>query len=878
MYKISLLFLILILIIPFAVSETELNLNLSSNQISENQQFDGTLEINLGDNMAIGTPIYFYINDELKYAATLKEAIKGLQNIKTIKESYKETGDSFQAVNYNFEKEGKLISSAIKFDAPANSIKYSNPISFNIQGMLISNSYPDSVYIDINNDGNIDYTYKGPLINKFEDLNKSNLAGKTQPENYASIKAQGASTYCVETTAKPSTNYKIFTITRKGKDWLETLPLKATISNNILKVPDCGLEENECCILSQPSQAGSEISCSLQKTIESERKVYICLFLTDGSSDQLPYDIGYFKDVSINKSFINGKQTDKNFFIYAQRQLFNTTLSSEVKVEKDASELKKIIGNTTSDLIPISIYSKSKGVVKISNLNFQYETDVPISMNTFNSLEYNSEMVSKEDKISIPLTQFADLTTEKISENNEIYVSFDDINSNKEIFDVIEGHFLLIQRTADTGYLGQIIEFLGKSSGNISTYLWDFGDNTNSTDKFVKHSYSKEGEYIVTLTTKDDKNIITKTSIKIKILSLKDSVNFLVQDTKTKLDKLSLDIESSSVETKEILSYLGITNQIQNLNTNLTLINNSLVLSLSSQNLSELDSKLVSIKEELDGIRSKLITDFTISTISFIPRAFDILQIPSQELLGFDGQNFQEKVLKYQETASVSGSIYLIDLDYLISSEKLTLVKKSASGDGTYYEVIPQGLAVKNIITQTYKAVSPNSLYQFSSPTFVYIFDGDVAETVLQQSATIIIPKDISSIKLESNKNIELKEICGDNICDIKSETSETCPEDCTKSKPWWVLILVILILAGGLFAIYYFKDKLFVVRSKPVALKLFNNEQDYQSIKKYIESSLRKGFTDMQIDLALKKQGWKENQIAYVLSEVKDRQRMFKK
>lgn len=54
---------------------------------------------------------------------------------------------------------------------------------------------------------------------------------------------------------------------------------------------------------------------------------------------------------------------------------------------------------------------------------------------------------------------------------------------------------------------GMIIEFEDQSwdvDGSIMSWLWDFGDNTNSTEKNPIHTFAKTDTYMVTLTVTDD--------------------------------------------------------------------------------------------------------------------------------------------------------------------------------------------------------------------------------------------------------------------------------------------------------------------------------------------------------------------------------------
>ncbi len=48
--------------------------------------------------------------------------------------------------------------------------------------------------------------------------------------------------------------------------------------------------------------------------------------------------------------------------------------------------------------------------------------------------------------------------------------------------------------------VGIPIEFSSSCTLNASSYHWDFGDEKTSTDPYPSHTYSKGGDYAVTLT------------------------------------------------------------------------------------------------------------------------------------------------------------------------------------------------------------------------------------------------------------------------------------------------------------------------------------------------------------------------------------------
>jgi len=55
------------------------------------------------------------------------------------------------------------------------------------------------------------------------------------------------------------------------------------------------------------------------------------------------------------------------------------------------------------------------------------------------------------------------------------------------------------------------VKFTDKSSGNPTTYAWDFGDGTKSSEKNPSHTYNKTGTYTVSLTVSNEFSSDTKT-------------------------------------------------------------------------------------------------------------------------------------------------------------------------------------------------------------------------------------------------------------------------------------------------------------------------------------------------------------------------------
>ncbi|WP_162558723.1 PKD domain-containing protein [Robertkochia solimangrovi] len=55
------------------------------------------------------------------------------------------------------------------------------------------------------------------------------------------------------------------------------------------------------------------------------------------------------------------------------------------------------------------------------------------------------------------------------------------------------------------------------STGNITEYLWDFGDGSSATTETANHTYTEAGTYTVTLTVKDETEAIATDTVTIKV-------------------------------------------------------------------------------------------------------------------------------------------------------------------------------------------------------------------------------------------------------------------------------------------------------------------------------------------------------------------------
>jgi KaiC/GvpD/RAD55 family RecA-like ATPase/PKD repeat protein len=104
-------------------------------------------------------------------------------------------------------------------------------------------------------------------------------------------------------------------------------------------------------------------------------------------------------------------------------------------------------------------------------------------------------------------------------------------------------------RTVETG---TFVQFNASNSydpnGTITTYFWDFGDQTNATGVVVSHKYVQYGNYTVTLTVTDNDGSSNSTSINEAIVNSSTIASFTILPTQPSLGDLITFNASSSYD------------------------------------------------------------------------------------------------------------------------------------------------------------------------------------------------------------------------------------------------------------------------------------------------------------------------------------------
>ena len=103
----------------------------------------------------------------------------------------------------------------------------------------------------------------------------------------------------------------------------------------------------------------------------------------------------------------------------------------------------------------------------------------------------------------------------------------------------------------EEAFVGESIQFINNSTGDIESYYWDFGDGETSSEKNASHTYFSPGNYIVYLSVSNQQNSDDK---KINIIIHEPlKADFFVSSTVVKTQE---KIQFTSNSTGNISSYL----------------------------------------------------------------------------------------------------------------------------------------------------------------------------------------------------------------------------------------------------------------------------------------------------------------------------------
>ena len=857
--------LVLVLLLANIASASFLDINLTKDKVGFNQAFDGIVRFNFTEPVLKDSKLIFHVNS-ISYETPILELLD--DDYELLQAEYKKTGENLNTVNVDFSKQEKKVILGFDFsgrDRTAGKVSISS-IQFDIKGEQLNGNKPSDVSIDIGNDDVKDYKYQGNTFLGYEPTNRSYLSDNT-PDG--SVFIRGSDVFCENVILNSSKKYKLKANVQR---LVNDATLNLSITKDVLNYkPDCSTEK--CCEIKTFTGAQQEASCEIEKAIAEDGIYSICAYTTGEE-----YTKNYFKlatdlDDKIISGYANGQDLSEDYFIYADYARYNNVLDNSIRVTIDKDVINNYLQNSQCEtclLVPISVSSKTAGRVILSNPAIQYEYDgIARELNSFSTLNYLGERINNISTIQKQLAEIKNLISPNTKSNtNEIYAEIDTgsgiLKSRRINFKVVDVPKAFIRYGPMNPKTGDTVLFDASSSTKIRTeiteYSWEFGDGSKAEGEKASHVYTNSSSYNVLLTVTDEEGLSGREIITITTNQGNYSISSQADEIINRINKLRAKIESGSSQLKDSAEQIGLNEILNKAYTDATAIK-----TLNNTNLTE-QQKIINLQE----IKNSIPIDISIDVTTFDPKATSVNDIPTE--LAANG-NIALQILRSQDGLVINGEARSIKLIYNDRIEDFLYVKKTITGTGQKYEVMPYNSKIKDVITpKEYNFTTPN-IITFTGNTIEYTLDDGLLFNALN-TKTINVPDDLNLEDVKTSK----ENICGDNICDASSENSDNCIQDCKPQRAYWVIILVIILIGVIVYFGLFFKGGLLnkYLINKP-AILMFNNEKDYLAVKNFVRESRKRGIKDDRILNSLKIKKWKDEQIKAVLKEVKIEEKKLK-
>ena len=845
MLKKLILFILISFFIVSNVNSTGLNINLNSAKYGGQDQFDGFVTLNTTGNFTYDSLFRAYTNNA-QFSISLLEwmNLSGINAVIT-PGSLGLDGSSWPSSQILSGSGSKLIGFYVQKNSQIQNI------SIYVNGF-------GNLKLDVGNDNKYDWEYSGDFIGYDND---------TYPAGYNSSTNIGGDSYLKggANLNNPKCEYVNITfndmfpksklrINVQAKKITSGADLNVSIDSYECKIPDDGLLPNIF------RTASCEISIDNPKS-----KLYrLCVYAKGGDYTADYYSVPF--EVYL-----------KYYFITANVALYNTTINGPVLIQSANinSKAQNILSSCSSQLciIPFKFDLDSSNQINIDSVLLMDKIgNVHTSMYDLKSI---SDTISLTNSIRLKLNQFKSLVTPITKGNYTLNINFNDL-INSTNYSVTDAPQVVITPSAYISTVNQSITFSGINSrsvnGQISLYSWDFGDSKYSNGSTVSHTYSSIGSYIVKLTITDRLGIQSSEEITISIQSAVDTLSSLLNDTIDQAKIAEVKYSTSIQIISETYQLLGYDSIIRKAMSNLTSISSQYNLTLNG-NSSNKEQKYSSLLNQVYEIRKNIPLFIGVDIDKNTNLFPDITDIPDSTVFSIksnDQDSFKNQVLAFdQEKAIINSDVREVSVTFIEGNKSFTLVKKNIDTTETNFNTI-ENFGTNNIDSievlypTNYKKNSNSNILEFgTSKEFVYTSNNIIGKTV-------VIPKIITSEKLS---------VCGDGIC-AADEDANSCPQDCSKKRPWAILIIIFVVVILGVFYINFYKGPgNFRDLGNSLSIKfrkkrLFTNKQDIINLSNYVKGVLMRGYKEDQIRLALSKKGWTRDQVDYAFRQSKGMQK----
>lgn len=626
------------------------------------------------------------------------------------------------------------------------------------------------------------------------------------------------------------------------------------------------LEGKGSCDLSMDeiSEAGGEISCNISYLTTEQEDYYVCIYSDSDGKDK--YKIRGYSDYLNGCGFYGVLSTPPpatpySYNISAEGKRFGAVGTLEVL--NSLPEGDDTLGGKAGDyiidtygksgnidcsngcVIPIKFISGKDQSITIKDLEIKYSlylggtsTDdkfynLSESIATINA---DFQKLDLDDaNFSVP-SDYGDHTFELTLNNIEIFSE----EISVENVPVIKS---LKPTTTASAYPTEF-EVTVESSGNITKYVWDFGNNDTKITTINKatHTYDSIGKKELKITVTDSKQRSSFRIFNITVSIPEEEITRLLKKMQEDLDNVKTQINAFSSffqnSLKSILDVDALDDKLSEVQISHT----------SAVNESEYNQIMTDLLELEGEIPESITISASTDSISFYSKEdninLDILKaIGGGDYDASDESKYIDTILSWnQENMETKITFKELSAKYKYSEEPVlrTFELKINKKNETYNPY----LILRKLDNLQFK----ENYQEKNESGYVYI-DLTDSQTTITFSTTEDV--DFSDLPLFISPGIR-------ELLIFEEEDEE---EEKLLKLTLFILILCLLVIVG--FVSYVVLQTWY---KKKYESHLFKNRNDLYNLVSYIQSSKKRGLENKEIIAKLKKSGWKSEQVTYVM------------
>ncbi len=607
-----------------------------------------------------------------------------------------------------------------------------------------------------------------------------------------------------------------------------------------------------------------EISCETDMQVKKAGEFFVCIS-TENYEDNNKYSIKYEQNNPCG--FSNKGEYEYDFPIFIQTGTYSPVgevILNDQEIEDFGQtpavyQIEDYIDERYNNncqegcMIPIKLISGAQQTINISNIQLSYTSGIS------KTERYLNELTEEPAKVNMD-SQILDLKKTDISVPNSY---------GTRIFSLkIDGDEIL-RRDIEVLKLGTInsitplevaaavpVRFTVSASGNITEYIWNFGDGTEITtkDNFTYHTYQETGNYELKLSVVNENGKALKT-VTIRVKTPKQEIKDSLQEKKESLENIKTTLTGlNNWVRSEIEKELNLETIESDLNNIETRYNNA-----GSDDYVSIMTSLyeVEVPQEIQKIETQ--GDFLPFPENVNPRHLtkfgyqeDNPEEYSESIIIWMASNLRIQlkstifILKYEEQNTPLFTYENLEINPTEVFEEAYMI---IEGEPNFKEDYGQE-EISGITGIKLKELEERKTLEFILP-------GKIEPTEL----TLYISPDFSELPTQPQPGI-----CdNDRICEEENgETQENC-DDCHETE-WWKAGLGWILLTIITFVIYIILQEWYKKRYEK---HLFKSKEDLYNLMNFIYNALKKGVDKKIIYSKLKEYEWKREQIVYAFKKL---------